>query len=121
MSQPPAPGYGWAPGYGVPPYPITNGKATASLVTGITTLVLSWCCGFGLLGVVSIVLGFKARAEIRSSGGSQRGEGLALGGIVTGVIAVVFGALVLAFLIWAVSAGFDYQIGEPEPNVGTSF
>lgn len=129
MSQPPVPppppgygpGYGWPPGYGVPPFQVSNGKATASLVTGITTLVLSWCCGLGLLGIVAIVLGFRARSEIRASGGAQRGDGRALGGIVTGLIAVVFGALVLAFVIWAVAAGFDYRIGEPEPNVGTSF
>jgi hypothetical protein len=82
-----------------------NGKATASLVTGIASLVLSWCCGLGIVGVVAIVLGVKARAEIRASGGQQEGDGLALAGIVTGTIAVVIGLLVAAALTVAIVAG----------------
>jgi hypothetical protein len=73
----------------------TNGKATAALVTGITTLVLSWCCGFGLVGIVAIVLGVRARTEIARSGGRQDGDGLALSGIITGAVAAVIGAGVL--------------------------
>ena len=44
-----------------PPYgPLpTNSKATASLVVGIVTLVLSWCCGFRVLGLVAVALGIR--------------------------------------------------------------
>ena len=87
-------GYGY-PGYGYPPGVPTNGKATAALVIGITTLVLSWCCGFGLVGIVAIVLGARARNEIARSGGRQEGDGLALAGIITGAVATVIGVAAL--------------------------
>jgi uncharacterized membrane protein len=44
-------------------------------------------CGLG--SIVGVVLGLVARAQIRRSGGSQTGEGLALAGIVIGCIFVL--------------------------------
>ena len=99
------PAYGQQPGPGAGSTPKTNGKALASLITGISTLVLSWCCGLGIIGLVAVFLGFKARSEIRSSGGTQSGEGLALAGIITGAIATLIGLLGLAFLILAIASG----------------
>lgn len=92
----PLPEYGYGyPGYGYPPGVSTNGKATTALVIGITTLVLSWCCGFGLVGIVAIVLGARARGEIRRAGGRQEGDGLALAGIITGAVATAIGVAAL--------------------------
>lgn len=109
----PEPDPGWVPGYGAPGVRPTNGKATASLVTGVTSLVLSWCCGFGLVGIAAVILGVKARREIQSSGGAQQGDGLALGGIITGAIAIVLGLLILVVIGIAVIAGarFDLDSG----------
>lgn len=108
--SPPGPGYG---GYGPPPAgPMvtpTNGKATASLITGVASLVLSWCCGLGLVGIVAIVLGVKARAEIRASGGREQGDGLARAGIITGSIAAVLGLGVLVLIVVAMAAGLRYD------------
>jgi hypothetical protein len=124
MSYPPGPpppeqpgyGQGWG-GEGQPPYgegpvppgfapvPPTNNKATAALITGVTTLVLSWCCGLGVLGVVAVVLGIRARSEVRSSGGAQTGEGIALAGIITGAVAAVIGVLVIALIIIVLATG----------------
>ena len=86
----------------------TNGKAVAALITGVSTLLLSWCCGLGLAGLVAVVLGARARREIRASGGTQSGDGLALAGIVTGTIAAVLGLLVLVLIAVALVAGVDY-------------
>lgn len=97
------PGYP-PPGYGYPTAP-SNGKATASLIVGIATLVLSWCCGAGVLGIVAIVLGVRARGEIQASQGRQTGEGMAVAGIVTGVLAVLVGLASLAVIIIAVVSG----------------
>lgn len=97
------PGWGYPPGYA--PVPPTNAKATAALATGITTLVLSWCCGLGVAGVVAVFLGLRARTEIRLSQGGQGGEGLALAGIVTGAVAVVVGVLTLALIAVVVATG----------------
>jgi hypothetical protein len=107
--QPPGAGYGYPPQGPYPPYgtsyPSTNGKATASLITGIATLVLSWCCGLGLAGIVAVVLGIRARGEIRDSGGAQGGDGMALGGIVTGAIAAVVGLAGLVLVIVLIATG----------------
>ncbi len=105
----PPPGYGPAPygpppGYGYPPPP-TNGKATASLIVGVASLVLSWCCGAGVLGVVAIVLGVRARSELRASSGRQSGDGLALAGIITGSLAVLVGLAAIAVIILALASG----------------
>lgn len=62
----------------------TSGKATASLVLGILGLVIC-----PLLGIVAIVLGLVAKAEIRRSGGRLRGDGFALAGIILGIVWLV--------------------------------
>ena len=110
-------GQGYPQQYGYPQQPTTNGKATASLITGIGTLVLSLCCGLGIAGIVAIVLGVKARTEIRNSGGAQGGDGMALGGIITGAVAVLLGVLSLAFIIYAIaSGGADYNVDYGNDN-----
>jgi hypothetical protein len=89
------PGYGQQP-YGAPQ--ATNGKAQGSLWSGIALLVTS-CCGLGLFGVGPIVLGVKARREIRESEGRQTGDGLALAGIVCGSVAIVLSLVAIAFWV----------------------
>lgn len=101
--QPWAPQGAPPPGYA--PLRVTNGKATASLVTGVSTLVLSWCCGLGLLGLVAVFLGLRARTEIRLAGGFQSGEGLAVAGIVTGVLATLVGVLTVVVVVALVVTG----------------
>lgn len=110
MSQQPGAQPGAPTGAAVRP---TNGKATASLATGVTTLVLSWCCGFGLVGIVAVVLGVKARREIEDSGGYQQGDGLAVGGIVTGAAAAVIALLVLLVIGIAIAAGARLHTDSP--------
>lgn len=95
-------GYG-APGYSQPypaggysPYPAapkTNGLAIASLVCSI----LGFCCGVG--GVLGVIFGFVARGQIKRSGGSQKGSGLALAGIIVGFVFIVLAAIGLVFLL----------------------
>ena len=103
------PQYG-QPQYGQPPYGYgypqrSNGKATAALWTGLASIALSFCCGLGIIGVLPIVLGVKARAEIRASGGVQEGDGMALTGIITGVVALVLSIAVIVTLVVAIANG----------------
>ena len=103
--------------YGSGQKPATNGKATAALITGISSLVLSWCCGLGLVGIAAIVLGIKARSEIRASRGAQGGDGMAIAGIITGAIAIVIGLLALAVLFVLIASGTtDYNVGPGNPE-----
>jgi hypothetical protein len=103
-SQPPPPAYGTAPttypqgyGYGYAAQPSTNGSAVASLVLGIVGVLT---CGytFFIAPVLAVVLGVKARRQIRESG--QQGDGMALAGIITGVIGLVVSAAIVVFFLF---------------------
>ena len=88
---PPPPQYGGQSPYGAVPQG-TNQKAVWSLVLGILGVL---CCG--PLGIVALILGRSAQAEIARTG--QQGAGLAKAGFVLGIIAVVFmiiGAILFA-------------------------
>ena len=83
------------------PPPPNDGKAIASLVLGI----MSWVMCFGpLFGVPAAILGFMSRRDIQRSGGSLGGDGLALGGIVTGLLSSVLGTGFIIFYVAIIGA-----------------
>lgn len=98
------------PGYGHPAG--NNGKAVAALWTSIAALVLTPCCGAGILGIVPVVLGIRARAEIRDRGHQQGGSGMALSGVVIGSVAMLLSLLVIAGIVLLIardgSTGLQY-------------
>jgi hypothetical protein len=83
-----------------PPRP-TSTKATLSLVLGLVGLL---CCGL-LAGIPAVFLGFVARKEIKDSQGAVTGDGLALGGIITGAIAVLWSLVAVALLLGVLAFG----------------
>ena len=78
----------------------TNGAAVAALITGIIALLLSWIPAINILGfllaIVAIVTGFIGMKKANAPGGS--GKGLAIGGLVTGILAILVTVLVYAGL-----------------------
>ena len=88
------------PGYLVAPQnPKTNGMAVASLVFGIL-----WFAGIG--AVLAVIFGFVSRKKIEQSQGSQSGGGLAVAGIVLGIVGVV-GAIGLWVSLFALGAAVN--------------
>ena len=91
----PIPQQGYVPysPYGAPPVKRTNGLAIASLVCA--------CAGFLFIvpGVLGVIFGFIARSQIRQSGGTQGGDGLALAGILVGFAWI--GLFVIVFIVGA--------------------
>jgi hypothetical protein len=69
--------------------------AIVSLVLGIASIVICQ-----LTGPVAVVLGFLARRKVSQSPGEYGGAGLALGGIITGIIGTLFLILAIAYLIF---------------------
>ncbi|MFE2261371.1 DUF4190 domain-containing protein [Streptomyces griseosporeus] len=87
-----------------PPYPAqqpTNGKAIGSLVTGIVSLIVPFV---GIVtGPVAVVLAVKGRGEIRRTG--QRGDGMAIAGLVTGILGCIGYAIFVVLLIVGLAVG----------------
>ena len=79
--------------YGGPPVKRNNGLAIASLVCA--------CGGFLFIvpAVLGVIFGFIARSQIRQSGGTQSGDGLALAGILVGFAWI--GLFVIVFIVGA--------------------
>ena len=90
------------------PAPETNGLAIASLLFGIF-----WLGGIGSLA--ALVLGYRARREIRRSAGFQRGSSLATIGIVLGWIGIA--ALVIAAVAAFVLLSATVTTGTPVTTV----
>lgn len=90
------------------PNPKTSPLAITSLVTGL----LGWTLMPVLGSLVAIVTGHMARSEIRRSGGTLDGDGMALVGLALGWAPVVLGllGLMVVFLFlggvaWLASVG----------------
>lgn len=86
---PPPAGYG---GYAVPQQ---NKKALWSLILGILGLV---CCGI-FAAIPAVILGNMANNEIKTSGGSQTGGGMAKAGLILGAIGIVLSLVYI--ILWA--------------------
>lgn len=111
------------PGSYTPPQPVTpawqppppppmrtgagqkQGLAVASLIVGIVSITVGWCCYFGVVtGPVAIALGIIQLVQIKNKPNEYTGKPLAIIGIVTGavyfvvlaIIIVIYGAAVLA-------------------------
>lgn len=90
--QPPPYGYP-PPGYGYPPQRGYNGMAIASMVLGIL-----WIYWIG--SVLALIFGYIGRNQIRMR--HERGDGMAIAGIVLGWVGVGF---FLLFLLIGIAAG----------------
>jgi len=83
-----------------PPPPVTNqpkncGLAIWSLVLGI----LSLTCFYILTAVPAVICGHIAWSRIKRSAGQLTGEGLALGGMITGYVGIALSLFVLPLLL----------------------
>ena len=82
-----------------------NGLGTAALVIAIVALISSVSVVGGiLLGVVAVILGFIARGRVKS--GEANNGGVALAGIILGIISIIAG---LAFI--AIWVGLFREVG----------
>lgn len=122
--QPPPPAYP-QPYPMVPAGPPEAPGATAAMVCGIISLALVpiGCCTYGIselaslpLGIVAVVLGFRARGRIARAQGTLIGSGKATAGIVTGLIAIGL-AVIVGILVVIVGLSFAaLQNAFPSPS-----
>ena len=81
--------------------PKNNGLAVASLICSCFGVVL-----FTLPCILGVIFGFVARSQIRRSQGAEKGDGLALAGIIVG-----FAGIALVILIVVVRIANDHTSG----------
>ena len=87
------------PGYGPPGYPPrrgSSGLAIASLVLSIL-----WLGGIGSL--LAVIFGFSARRSVRRSQGQLSGGGIALAGLIIGILGLIGTALIAVGIAVAVN------------------
>lgn len=98
-----------------PGAPPASGLAIGALVCGSVgaLLALVGICTFGItaalgiiVGIVGLILSIMAIRRIRRSAGQMGGRGLAVGGLITSIVAIVLGLLIAlamgAFIFFAV-------------------
>ena len=91
-------------GYAVAPQAPSNGIGTAGFVCGLVGLVLCWVPWFGaILGLVGVVL-----SAVGISQGKKKGAptGLAIGGLVCGILAVLVW-VVLVIAVFSVASSIN--------------
>jgi hypothetical protein len=86
-----------------PPAP-TNGKSIAALVLGILSIVGPYI-GF-LLGIVAIILSAISLKEIRIR--NEQGRGLAIAGLVCGIVGTVLYAVLFLFFIFFLATASNF-------------
>ncbi|SPM38921.1 hypothetical protein MNAB215_1102, partial [Mycobacterium numidiamassiliense] len=106
---PPGPGYPPPPGPGYPPSQPASGTNTFAIVSLVASL-LGWIC-VGVGSVVGVVFGFLALNQIKQTG--QSGRGLAIAGIVIGIISIVGG--IIYWIIVMITAGSNTQVNTSTP------
>ncbi len=99
---PPVPQPGWAP----PPPPAYPAKpqqslAVASMVLGIVSITIGWCCSFGILtSPIALVMGIVALVQIKNDPAKYGGKGFAIGGIAMG--ALYFAIFLVIILLYGI-------------------
>jgi hypothetical protein len=85
--------------YETPPPSLTNGMAIASMVLGIVSfpMMIFYCMGI-IPAVLAIVFGFIARAKVKR-GETVVGGGMAMAGIILGVVHAVLLVFVIALAV----------------------
>lgn len=140
MPPPPPPGDQPPPGWGTPPAPVgmpptpwgtaptylphgqqyaprrTSGMAIAGFVLSLVALVPCFWFVFQLPGVLGTV--FSAVALKATSGGRMKGRGLAIAGLVVGLITVAIAALFTTYVYTSddcVTDGFEISCDFESP------
>jgi hypothetical protein len=97
-----------APAYPVVPPKKDSGLAIASLVCGIA----AWIIFPVVAAIAAVVTGHLAKKEIRESGNTLGGDGMALAGLLMGYIQlglfVLFLIIVLLVILLAIPTGLSY-------------
>lgn len=88
---------GYGQGAGDQHRPLRNGFGITALVLGIVSIPAGFVAVGIVFGIVAVVFGFLGRG--RAKRGEANNGGLAVAGVVTGIIGILIGVGVLVFLV----------------------
>ena len=84
-----------------PAYPIKPQQtlAVTSMVLGIVSITIGWCCSFGILtSPIALVLGIVSLVQIKNDPAKNGGKSFAIAGIIMGALYVlIFIAIILLY------------------------
>lgn len=92
-----------------PQYPPTNnGKAIAALILGISSLAaLLMLPGIGIvIGILAIIFAIIAFKELKKR--RQLGQGMAIAGLICGIVGTLIHLIMIAFIVFAFIAALAY-------------
>jgi type II secretory pathway pseudopilin PulG len=102
--SPPAFG-GTAPQFGSQPYGQPQGETSGLAITSLVLGILSFLCFSIFASIPGVICGHIARSNIRKSQGRQKGEGLALGGLICGYINIAMVPIMAALMFPMITQG----------------
>ncbi len=82
--------------------------AIVSLVLGILSLL---CCNWFIVGLAAVITGFIAKSKASGNPNEYGGAGLALGGIIAGVISMLLGVVIWVLYFFGFLAGIIGNMG----------
>ncbi len=88
----------------VPPLKRESTLAIVSLVTGI----LGWTFLPFIASIVAVITGHLSKKEIRESGGTMSGDGMALAGLILGYAMIALTILALIIIVTLIVLGINY-------------
>jgi hypothetical protein len=88
----------------------TNGLAIASLVLSLTVFLIG--------PILAIIFGVIARRQIRESKGGETGDGLALAGLIIGIVELAISLVVVIVVVALIANGSFSDLGQHELAIG---
>jgi Domain of unknown function (DUF4190) len=79
----------------------SQGLAMASMITGILGLMVGFCLG-PIPGIAALIMGLVALSQIKKSPDLNGGKPLALVGVITGTLSILFYGAIFAFWILSI-------------------
>ncbi|MDR0273093.1 MAG: DUF4190 domain-containing protein [Clostridiales bacterium] len=85
-----------------------NGKAVASLVLGILSIVFCQACGLGtIMAIIGLILGRNYLIEVDGNDGiAKAGKITSIVGLVLGILAIIFWIVYFLFFIYLGTEGY---------------
>ncbi|MBT2509698.1 DUF4190 domain-containing protein [Streptomyces sp. ISL-98] len=106
------PGYAGQPGWAGQQGP-ANGFGITAMVLGI--IAVTFFCAYGLgiiLGILALIFGILGRKRVQR--GEATNNGMAVAGIILGIVGFVLSAAFIGFIVWAIVEGQNQKDRDAE-------